>query len=129
MKGLLIALGIGAGVTAAYIAKKVNDDRQDMIIKSENNVDYYTKETFKQAAKRKVNEILTWVSENTEKVESIVKTVSVVSTAIGICTATLELYSAAKRTVKDPNEELLKEVDEIRVRLLYMTPDVKVESF
>ena len=129
MKGLLIALGIGAGVTAAYVAKKINDDRQDMIIKSEGNVDYFTKETFKQAAKRKVNEILAWISENTEKVESIVKTVSVVSTAIGICTAALELYSAAKRTVKDPDEELLKEVEEIKVRLIHMSPDIEVGHF
>ena len=128
MKGLLIALGIAAGATAAYVVKKINDDRREEEISSDDCV-VVRKETFKQAAKRKVNEILLWVAKNSDKVESIVSVVGVVSTALGVITTAIQLYSSAKSVFKDPNEELIREVDEIRMRLVYLTPDVEVEAF
>ena len=128
MKGLLIALGIAAGATAAYVVKKINDDRREEEISSDDCV-VVRKESFKQAAKRKVNEILLWVAKNSDKVESIVSVVGVVSTALGVITTAIQLYSSAKSVFKDPNEELIREVDEIRMRLIYLTPDVEVEAF
>ena len=129
MKGLLIALGIAAGATAAYVVKKINDDRREEEISSSDDCVVVRKETFKQAAKRKVNEILVWVAKNSEKVESIVSVVGVVSTALGVITTAIQLYSSAKSVFKDPNEELIREVDEIRMRLVYLTPEVEVEAF
>ncbi len=128
MKGLLIALGIAAGATAAYVVKKINDDRREEEISSDDCV-VVRKESFKQAAKRKVNEILLWVAKNSDKVESIVSAVGVVSTVLGVITTAVQLYSSAKSAFKDPNEELIREVDEIRIRLMYLTPDVEVEAF
>ena len=128
MKGLLIALGIAAGATAAYVVKKINDDRREEEISSDDCV-VVRKESFKQAAKRKVNEILLWVAKNSDKVESIVSAVGVVSTVLGVITTAVQLYSSAKSVFKDPNEELIREVDEIRMRLIYLTPDVEVEAF
>lgn len=128
MKGLLIALGIAAGTTAAYIVKKINDDRREEEISSDDCV-VVRKETFKQAAKRKVNEILVWVAKNSDKVEGIVSAVGVVSTVLGVVTTAVQLYSSAKSAFKDPNEELIREVDEIRMRLVYLTPDLEVETF
>ena len=128
MKGLLIALGIAAGATTAYIVKKINDDRREEEISSDDCV-VVRKETFKQAAKRKVNEILLWVAKNSDKVESIVSAVGMVSTVLGVITTAVQLYSSAKSAFKDPNEELIREVDEIRMRLVYLTPDVEVEAF
>lgn len=128
MKGLLIALGIAAGTTAAYIVKKINDDRREEEISSDDCV-VVRKETFKQAAKRKVNEILVWVAKNSDKVEGIVSAVGVVSTVLGVVTTAVQLYSSAKSAFKDPNEELIREVDEIRMRLAYLTPDLEVETF
>lgn len=128
MKGLLIALGIAAGTTAAYIVKKINDDRREEEISSDDCV-VVRKETFKQAAKRKVNEILVWVAKNSDKVEGIVSAVGVVSTVLGVITTAVQLYSSAKSAFKDPNEELIREVDEIRMRLVYLTPDLEVETF
>ena len=129
MKGLLIALGIAAGATAAYVVKKINDDRREEEVSSTDDCVIVRKETFKQAAKRKVNEILVWVAKNSDKVESIVSVVGVVSTALGVITTAIQLYSSAKSVFKDPNEELIREVDEIRMRLVYLTPDVEVEAF
>ena len=129
MKGLLIALGIAAGATAAYVVKKINDDRHEEEVSSTDDCVVVRKETFKQAAKRKVNEILVWVARNSDKVESIVSVVGVVSTALGVITTAIQLYSSAKSVFKDPNEELIREVDEIRMRLIYLTPDVEVEAF
>lgn len=129
MKGLLIALGIAAGATAAYVVKKINDDRHEEEVSSTDDCVVVRKETFKQAAKRKVNEILLWVAKNSDKVESIVSVVGVVSTALGVITTAIQLYSSAKSVFKDPNEELIREVDEIRMRLVYLTPDVEVEAF
>ena len=128
MKGLLIALGIAAGATAAYVVKKINDDRREEEISSDDCV-VVRKESFKQAAKRKVNEILLWVAKNSDKVESIVSAVGMVSTVLGVITTAVQLYSSAKSAFKDPNEELIREVDEIRIRLMYLTPDVEVEAF
>lgn len=128
MKGLLIALGIAAGATTAYIVKKINDDRREEEISSDDCV-VVRKESFKQAAKRKVNEILLWVAKNSDKVESIVSAVGMVSTVLGVITTAVQLYSSAKSAFKDPNEELIREVDEIRMRLVYLTPDVEVEAF
>lgn len=128
MKGLLIALGIAAGATTAYIVKKINDDRHEEEISSDDCV-VVRKESFKQAAKRKVNEILLWVAKNSDKVESIVSAVGMVSTVLGVITTAVQLYSSAKSAFKDPNEELIREVDEIRMRLVYLTPDVEVEAF
>lgn len=128
MKGLLIALGIAAGTTAAYIVKKINDDRREEEISSDDCV-VVRKETFKQAAKRKVNEILVWVAKNSDKVEGVVSAVGVVSTVLGVITTAVQLYSSAKSAFKDPNEELIREVDEIRMRLAYLTPDLEVETF
>lgn len=128
MKGLLIALGIAAGATTAYIVKKINDDRREEDISSDDCV-VVRKESFKQAAKRKVNEILLWVAKNSDKVESIVSAVGMVSTVLGVITTAVQLYSSAKSAFKDPNEELIREVDEIRMRLVYLTPDVEVEAF
>ena len=128
MKGLLIALGIAAGATTAYIVKKINDDRREEEISSDDCV-VVRKESFKQAAKRKVNEILLWVAKNSDKVESIVSTVGMVSTVLGVITTAVQLYSSAKSAFKDPNEELIREVDEIRMRLVYLTPDLEVEAF
>lgn len=128
MKGLLIALGIAAGATTAYIVKKINDDRREEEISSDDCV-VVRKESFKQAAKRKVNEILLWVAKNSDKVESIVSAVGMVSTVLGVITTAVQLYSSAKSVFKDPNEELIREVDEIRMRLIYLTPDVEVEAF
>lgn len=128
MKGLLIALGIAAGATTAYIVKKINDDRREEEISSDDCV-VVRKESFKQAAKRKVNEILLWVAKNSDKVESMVSAVSMVSTVLGVITTAVQLYSSAKSAFKDPNEELIREVDEIRMRLVYLTPDVEVEAF
>ena len=129
MKGLLIALGIAAGATAAYVVKKINDDRHEEEISSTDDCVVVRKETFKQAAKRKVNEILVWVAKNSEKVESIVSVVGIVSTALGVITTAIQLYSSAKSVFKDPKEDLIREVDEIRMRLIYLTPDVEVEAF
>ena len=129
MKGLLIGLGIAAGAAVCYVVKKVNDDRQEYVAQSDDGVDLVTVETFKQAAKRKVNEILKWVAENSEKVESIVTTVSLTSTVLGVCVTALELYSSTKRVYKDPDQELLDEVIKIRERLEYLTPDVDVQTF
>ena len=129
MKGLLIALGIAAGTTAAYIVKKINDDRREEEISSVDDCVVVRKETFKQAAKRKVNEILVWVAKNSDKVEGIVSAVGVVSTVLGVITTAVQLYSSAKSVFKDPNEELIREVDEIRMRLVYLTPDLEVETF
>ena len=128
MKGLLIALGIAAGATTAYIVKKINDDRREEEISSDDCV-VVRKESFKQAAKRKVNEILLWVAKNSDKVESMVSAVGMVSTVLGVITTAVQLYSSAKSAFKDPNEELIREVDEIRMRLVYLTPDVEVETF
>lgn len=128
MKGLLIALGIAAGATTAYIVKKINDDRREEEISSDDCV-VVRKESFKQAAKRKVNEILLWVAKNSDKVESMVSAVGMVSTVLGVITTAVQLYSSAKSAFKDPNEELIREVDEIRMRLVYLTPDVEVEAF
>ena len=128
MKGLLIALGIAAGATTADIVKKINDDRREEEISSDDCV-VVRKESFKQAAKRKVNEILLWVAKNSDKVESIVSAVGMVSTVLGVITTAVQLYSSAKSAFKDPNEELIREVDEIRMRLVYLTPDVEVEAF
>ena len=128
MKGLLIALGIAAGATTAYIVKKINDDRREEEISSDDCV-VVRKESFKQAAKRKVNEILLWVAKNSDKVESMVSAVGMVSTVLGVITTAVQLYSSAKSVFKDPNEELIREVDEIRMRLVYLTPDVEVEAF
>ena len=127
MKGLLIALGIAAGATTAYIVKKINDDRSEEEISSIDDCVVVRKETFKQAAKRKVNEILVWVAKNSDKVEGIVSAVGMVSTVLGVITTAVQLYSSAKSVFKDPNEELIREVDEIRMRLVYLTPDVEVE--
>ena len=129
MKGLLIALGIAAGATAAYVVKKINDDRREEEVSSIDDCVVVRKESFKQAAKRKVNEILVWVAKNSDKVESIVSVVGVVSTALGVITTAIQLYSSAKSVFKDPNEELIREVDEIRMRLVYLTPEVEVEAF
>ena len=129
MKGLLIALGIAAGATAAYVVKKINDDRREEEVSSIDDCVVVRKESFKQAAKRKVNEILVWVAKNSDKVESIVSTVGVVSTVLGVITTAIQLYSSAKSVFKDPNEELIREVDEIRMRLVYLTPEVEVETF
>ena len=129
MKGLLIALGIAAGATTAYIVKKINDDRREEEVSSIDDCVVVRKETFKQAAKRKVNEILVWVAKNSDKVEGIVSAVGVVSTVLGVITTAVQLYSSAKSAFKDPNEELIREVDEIRMRLVYLTPDVEVETF
>lgn len=129
MKGLLIALGIAAGATAVYVVKKINDDRHEEEISSTDDCVVVRKETFKQAAKRKVNEILVWVAKNSDKVESIVSAVGMVSTVLGVITTAIQLYSSAKSAFKDPNEELIREVDEIRMRLVYLTPDVEVEAF
>ena len=129
MKGLLIALGIAAGATAAYVVKKINDDRHEEEVSSTDDCVVVRKETFKQAAKRKVNEILVWVARNSDKVESIVSVVGVVSTALGVITTAIQLYSSAKSVFKDPNEELIREVDEIRMRLVYLTPELEVEAF
>ena len=52
-----------------------------------------------------------------------------VSTVLGVITTAVQLYSSAKSAFKDPNEELIREVDEIRMRLVYLTPDVEVEAF
>ena len=128
MKGLLIALGIAAGATTAYIVKKINDDRREEEVSSDDCV-VVRKESFKQAAKRKVNEILVWVAKNSDKVEGIVSAVGMVSTVLGVVTTAVQLYSSAKSAFKDPNEELIREVDEIRMRLVYLTPDVEVEAF
>ena len=128
MKGLLIALGIAAGATTAYIVKKINDDRREEEISSDDCV-VVRKESFKQAAKRKVNEILLWVAKNSDKVESMVSAVGMVSTVLGVITTAVQLYSSAKSAFKDPNEELIREVDEIRMRLVYLTPDAEVEAF
>lgn len=128
MKGLLIALGIAAGATTAYIVKKINDDRREEEVSSDDCV-VVRKESFKQAAKRKVNEILVWVAKNSDKVESMVSAVGMVSTVLGVVTTAVQLYSSAKSAFKDPNEELIREVDEIRMRLVYLTPDVEVEAF
>ena len=128
MKSLLIALGIAAGATTAYIVKKINDDRREEEVSSDDCV-VVRKESFKQAAKRKVNEILLWVAKNSDKVESIVSAVGMVSTVLGVITTAVQLYSSAKSAFKDPNEELIREVDEIRIRLMYLTPDVEVEAF
>ena len=129
MKGLLIALGIAAGATTAYIVKKINDDRREEEVSSIDDCVVVRKESFKQASKRKVNEILLWVAKNSDKVESIVSAVSMVSTVLGVITTAVQLYSSAKSVFKDPNEELIREVDEIRMRLVYLTPDVEVEAF
>lgn len=129
MKNLLIGLGIGLGAAAIYVAKKINDDRQEIVVKSEDGIDLINIETFKQAAKRKVNEILSWIAENSEKVESIVSAISLVSTVVGVCVTIVELYSATRRIFKNPEDELLKEVSEIRGYLVYLSPDVEVESF
>ena len=128
MKGLLIALGIAAGATTAYIVKKINDDRREEEISSDDCV-VVRKESFKQAAQSKVNEILLWVAKNSDKVESMVSAVGMVSTVLGVITTAVQLYSSAKSAFKDPNEELIREVDEIRMRLVYLTPDVEVEAF
>lgn len=128
MKGLLIALGIAAGATTAYIVKKINDDRREEEISSDDCL-VVRKETFKEAAKRKVNEILLWVAKNSDKIEGIVSAVGMVSTVLGVVTTAVQLYSSAKSAFKDPNEELIREVDEIRMRLIYLTPDVEVEAF
>ena len=129
MKGLLISLGVGLGLTAVYAVKQINDDRKETVVATEGNTNLISKETFKQAAKRKVNDILTWVAENGEKVESIVKSISIVSTVLGVCTTAIQLYSSSKRVIKDPDEELYKEVREINARLRYLTPDIKVQTF
>ena len=129
MKGLLIALGIAAGATAAYVVKKINDDRREEEVSSIDDCVVVRKESFKQAAKRKVNEILVWVAKNSDKVESIVSVVGIVSTALRVITTAIQLYSSAKSVFKDPNEELIREVDEIRMRLVYLTPEVEVEAF
>ena len=129
MKGLLIALGIAAGATTAYIVKKINDDRREEEISSADDCVIVRKESFKQAAKRKVNEILLWVAKNSDKVESMVSAVGMISTVLGVITTAVQLYSSAKSAFKDPNEELIREVDEIRMRLVYLTPDVEVETY
>lgn len=125
MKGFLIGLGATLGLAAVYAVKKINDDRQEKVIRSEEGVDLISIETFKQAAKRKVNEILKWVTENTEKVESFVSVVSVTSTIFGLAYTAIELYSSSRRLFNDPQEELVRQVSEIRARLEYLTPDLQ----
>jgi len=117
MKGLIIGALAGLGVTAGLIIKAINDDRQEIVVSEVDNAAVVRKETFKQAAKRKVNEILLWVNENAEKVDGAIKAISTVTTVIGIVTAVVELYSSTKKAVKDPNEELLEEVRAIKEQL------------
>lgn len=117
MKGLIIGALAGLGVTAGLIIKAINDDRQEIVVSEVDNAAVVRKETFKQAAKRKVNEILLWVNENAEKVDGAIKAISTVTTVIGIVTAVFELYSSAKGAVKDQDGELLKEVRAIREQL------------
>lgn len=126
MKYFFIGLGATLGAAALYAAKKINDDRQEHVTRTENGVDLVTVETFKQAAKRKVNEILKWVTENTEKIESVVSVISVTSTVLGLVYTAIELYSASKRLFNDPQDELIRQVDEIRTRLAYLAPSVEV---
>ena len=59
----------------------------------------------------------------------MVSAVGMISTVLGVITTAVQLYSSAKSVFKDPNEELIREVDEIRMRLIYLTPDVEVEAF
>ena len=129
MKGILIGLGVGLGLTAAYAVKAINDDRKETVVATEGNTNLISKETFKQAAKRKVNEILDWVAQNGDKMECGAKVISTVSVVVGMVTAAFELYSASKRVIKDPDEELAKEVREINARLRYLTPDINVQTF
>lgn len=129
MRKVIIGALVGIGVTAAIVIKKINDDREVHEISNEEGVKVVIKETFKDAIKRKINMILKWISENAEKVESITKAAATTATVIGIVTAIFDLYSSIKKTTDNVDQRLLEEVDEIRLRLLYLTPDVEVTNF
>lgn len=118
----VVALGI-------YTVKKVNDDRKLVEEEVEEGLFIERDETFKEAAARKVNEILGWVNENSEKVSAATTIISTVATVIGVATGVFQLYSSYRDAKEDPNAELLKEVDEIRLRLACLTPDMEVTAF
>lgn len=110
MKGLLISLAAGAVVICtAVIAKKVNDSREEYVDIS-GTEEIRSRETFKEAAIRKVNEILRWVGENEEKVKSAV-------TVVGVLTSVVELINAIKCACKNRDKKLFEELDEIKTVL------------
>lgn len=129
MKKTIIGTFLGLGLIAGLVIGAINEDRRIQEISREDGVQVVRKETFKEAAKRKVNDILKWFAENPEKVDGFVKVATTTATVIGIATSTVEFFSSIKKINNKTDEKLLQEVDEIRLRLLYLTPDVEVNNF
>lgn len=129
MKKIIYGALISLGITTAIVIKKVNDDREVQELANEDGIKFVRKETFKDAIKRKINKILKWIGDNPEKVESITKAAATTAALMGIVTSMFDLYSSIKKTTDNVDQRLLDEVDEIRLRLLYLTPDVEVSTF
>lgn len=129
MKNVLIGTLIGLGIVTGIAIMKINDDRQVETLVKDGEATVIRKETFKKAAKRKVNEILRWIGENPEKVEGIVKVSTAIATSLSIITACVELYSSVKKAIDKSDEKLLNEVEEIRMRLVYLSPDLDITAF
>lgn len=129
MKKVIIGSIIGIGVLAGLAIKKINDEREIVEISNDEGVKVVRKESFKEAINKRIDKILKWISENTEKVDSITKASATAASIIGILTATFELYSSIRKTVEKNDKKLIEEVDEIRLRLLYLTPDLEVTTF
>lgn len=118
MRKLVIGVVATAIVAGVIIVKKINDDRKSIDVDyDENGATITERETFKEAAIRKVNEILSWVSNNPEKVESVTSIVSTMSVVIGIITGIVELYSSLKTARDKTNEKILNELTEIHLCL------------
>lgn len=118
MRKLVIGAVATAIVAGVIIVKKINDDRKTIDVDyDENGVTIAERETFKEAAIRKVNEILSWVSNNPDKVESVTSIVSTLSVVIGIVTGIVELYSSLKSAKDKTNEKILNELTEIHLCL------------
>lgn len=128
-KAVLIGAIAGVAAVAGIVIKKINDSREDVITIAEDGTAVKERETFKEAAKKMVDKILAWYVNNHEKCESAIGIVSGLATVIGCASAAVELYSKFKHKDDDTNSELLREVDEIRMRLILLTPEIEVGTF
>lgn len=129
MKKTIIGTFLGLGLIAGLVIGAINEDRRIHEISKEDGVQVVRKESFKEAAKRKANEILKWFADNPDKVEGFVKVTTTTAAVIGIATSTVDFFSSIKKINNKTDEKLLQEVDDIRLRLLYLTPDVEINNF
>lgn len=127
-KTILISAITGVAIAAGIAIKKINDSREVIDI-CENGTIHSEKETFKAAAIKKVNEILSWYAKNSEKIETVIDIVSGAATIVGFVETAIKLYSAINKKHSKKDDQILEELEEIRLRLLFLTPDVDIEHF